>query len=149
MAALGTIQDTVPDAYDHPIRYVALYDAVLREDRMWQCGMLSTEFVTLAAPVRMALTQFVEANQGWLLAMLDNGPPGRGTALRWPGVGHCAGVHRWPGRRDDAGPVSRRPGGFRRLGAPADRRSRAGNLLSSWPAGGIAHQALVGARALR
>ena len=54
-------------------RYVALYDAVLSNERMCLCGMLAAEYATLPAPMQQGLTAFFDANERWLSAVLDAG----------------------------------------------------------------------------
>jgi TetR/AcrR family transcriptional repressor of nem operon len=54
-------------------RYVALYDAVLRNDRMCLCGMLAAEYATLPEPMQAQLHLFFDANERWLTAVLEQG----------------------------------------------------------------------------
>ncbi len=54
-------------------RYVALYEAVMRNDRMCLCGMLAAEYATLPAAMQAGLRRFFDANERWLVAVLDAG----------------------------------------------------------------------------
>jgi TetR/AcrR family transcriptional repressor of nem operon len=54
-------------------RYVALYDAVLRNDKMCLCGMLAAEYATLPAPMQEQLHLFFDANERWLTIVLEEG----------------------------------------------------------------------------
>jgi TetR/AcrR family transcriptional repressor of nem operon len=54
-------------------RYVDLYEAVLRNDRMCLCGMLAAEYATLPAPMKAGLTAFFDENELWLTAVLQAG----------------------------------------------------------------------------
>jgi TetR/AcrR family transcriptional regulator, transcriptional repressor for nem operon len=54
-------------------RYVALYDAVLRNDRMCLCGMLAAEYATLPEPMQVELHLFFDANERWLTGVLEVG----------------------------------------------------------------------------
>lgn len=53
--------------------YVALYDSVMRNDRICLCGMLAAEYATLPAPMQEALRRFFEMNERWLTAVLLDG----------------------------------------------------------------------------
>lgn len=57
-------------------RYVALYDAVLRNDRMCLCGMLAAEYATLPEPMQVELHLFFDANERWLTGVLEVGARG-------------------------------------------------------------------------
>jgi TetR/AcrR family transcriptional repressor of nem operon len=54
-------------------RYVALYDAVMREDRMCLCGMFAAEYATLPEPMQEELRRFFDSNEAWLSAVLGEG----------------------------------------------------------------------------
>jgi TetR/AcrR family transcriptional repressor of nem operon len=54
-------------------RYVALYSAVLQNDRMCLCGMLAAEYATLPEPMQTHLHLFFDANERWLTAVLEEG----------------------------------------------------------------------------
>ena len=69
--------DTINRETDEPCRklerYVALYDAVLQNDRMCLCGMLAAEYATLPEPMQAQLQLFFDANERWLARILDEG----------------------------------------------------------------------------
>lgn len=54
-------------------RYVALYDSVLRDERMCLCGMLAAEYSTLPDRMQAALRDFFDVNERWLAAILREG----------------------------------------------------------------------------
>jgi TetR/AcrR family transcriptional repressor of nem operon len=51
-------------------RYVALYNQVMRLDRMCLCGMFAAEYATLPAPMQAELRRFFDANELWLAGVL-------------------------------------------------------------------------------
>ena len=53
--------------------YVALYADVLAQGRMCLCGMLAAEFATLPVPVRDEVLSFFDANEAWLVTVLEYG----------------------------------------------------------------------------
>jgi len=53
--------------------YVALYDSVLRDERMCLCGMLAAEYSTLPVRMQEALKAFFDANEHWLSEVLAEG----------------------------------------------------------------------------
>ena len=53
--------------------YVALYADVLADGRMCLCGMLAAEYATLPAPVCDEVLRFFDANEAWLVAVLEDG----------------------------------------------------------------------------
>ena len=65
-------------------RYVALYDSVMRNDRMCLCGMLAAEFATLPRPMQDALRVFFDANEVWLAAVLEQGAKDGTLVFRGP-----------------------------------------------------------------
>jgi TetR/AcrR family transcriptional regulator, transcriptional repressor for nem operon len=69
--------DSISRETDEPCRklerYVALYDAVLQNNRMCLCGMLAAEYATLPAPMQTQLHLFFDANERWLTAVLEEG----------------------------------------------------------------------------
>lgn len=72
-AALDDIDREARDAPEKLRRYVALYDGVMRNDRMCLCGMLAAEYATLPAAMQDRLRRFFDANEVWLSAVLDAG----------------------------------------------------------------------------
>lgn len=53
--------------------YVDIYTAVLYKQRMCLCGMLAADYSTLPEPMKSALTRFFEANEQWLVGVLEQG----------------------------------------------------------------------------
>lgn len=76
-AAFGEALDAIDQKVAKPLeklrRYVGLYDAVMRNDRMCLCGMLAAEYVTLPAPMQEELKLFFNMNERWLTAALLDG----------------------------------------------------------------------------
>src|SRR5258707_15646895 len=52
LGALEAIDATARDAPEKLARYAAIYEGVLKGDRMCLCGMLAAEFATLPKPMR-------------------------------------------------------------------------------------------------
>ena len=73
MTALATIDLEVVAPCEKLERYVALYDGVMRNDRMCLCGMLAAEHRTLPATMQARLQQFFDANEVWLTTALEQG----------------------------------------------------------------------------
>src|SRR5271166_5391358 len=61
--ALGIIDREVDEPCGKLERYVALYDAVMRNDRMCLCGMLAAEHATLPQAMQLQLQLFFDANE--------------------------------------------------------------------------------------
>ena len=72
-SALEAIDDQEADPPKKLQRYVALYDAVMRNDRMCLCGMLAAEYATLPPPMQTQLMLFFDANEKWLTSVLKSG----------------------------------------------------------------------------
>ena len=53
--------------------YVRIYEHVLRKDRMCLCGMLAAEHGTLPREMRTGLGAFFDANENWLVGVLERG----------------------------------------------------------------------------
>jgi TetR/AcrR family transcriptional regulator, transcriptional repressor for nem operon len=71
--ALGAIDREFEEPCKKLERYVGLYDAVLRNDRMCLCGMLAAEYATLPEAMQAQLHLFFNANERWLTAVLEHG----------------------------------------------------------------------------
>jgi TetR/AcrR family transcriptional repressor of nem operon len=82
LAALAEIQETVQGAPGKLDAYVDLYAAVIADQRMCLCGMLAAEYPTLPGPMQAAVRGFIDANQAWLAAVIDEGV--RAGSLRRP-----------------------------------------------------------------
>ncbi|HEY3941104.1 MAG TPA: TetR/AcrR family transcriptional regulator [Acidimicrobiales bacterium] len=53
--------------------YCALYRAVLAQRRMCLCGMLAAEYEVLPVEMRHAVVAFLDQNQAWLAAVIEEG----------------------------------------------------------------------------
>lgn len=71
--ALVTIELATEEPGERLERYVALYDAVVRKDRMCLCGMLAAEHATLPELMQAQLRLFFDANERWLSSVLEAG----------------------------------------------------------------------------
>jgi TetR/AcrR family transcriptional repressor of nem operon len=82
-AALEDLAATGGDARDLLRGYVQLYSNVLGRNRMCLCGMLAAEYTTLPRPMQEALRAFFDANERWLVKVLEEGA--RSGVLRFEG----------------------------------------------------------------
>jgi TetR/AcrR family transcriptional repressor of nem operon len=73
VAALARIDAEARDARDKLRRYAAIYESVLRNGRMCLCGMLAAEFGTLPEAMRADMRHFFDANETWLVKVLQQG----------------------------------------------------------------------------
>jgi TetR/AcrR family transcriptional repressor of nem operon len=73
LAALKAIDEQGKDARDKLRKYAAIYENVLRDNRMCLCGMLAAEFGTLPKPMREDMRHFFDENERWLVGVLDEG----------------------------------------------------------------------------
>lgn len=71
--ALGAIDREAHEPCGKIQRYIALYESVLRNDRMCLCGMLAAEYATLPQPMQLQLQLFFDANERWLATVLEAG----------------------------------------------------------------------------
>jgi TetR/AcrR family transcriptional regulator, transcriptional repressor for nem operon len=71
--ALDSINLVTKDPCKKLERYVALYDAVLQNNKMCLCGMLAAEYATLPKPMQVQLHMFFDANERWLSMVLEEG----------------------------------------------------------------------------
>jgi TetR/AcrR family transcriptional repressor of nem operon len=72
-AALGRIDEELPDARAKLEAYAGLYAEVLRGKRMCMCGILAAEYQTLPGEMRRAVVRFFDYNQDWLARVLAEG----------------------------------------------------------------------------
>jgi TetR/AcrR family transcriptional regulator, transcriptional repressor for nem operon len=72
-AALSHIDARNTEPPERLRSYVDIYSVVLHKQRMCLCGMLAADYATLPVPMKTALTQFFEANEQWLVAVLNQG----------------------------------------------------------------------------
>jgi len=73
VAALEAIDAQGRDARDKLRRYAALYEEVLRDNRMCLCGMLAAESGTLPKAMREDVRHFFDVNEKWLAGVLQQG----------------------------------------------------------------------------
>ena len=73
LAALKGIDGQGRDARDKLRKYAAIYEEVLRDNRMCLCGMLAAEFGTLPKPMREDMRHFFDENERWLVGVLEQG----------------------------------------------------------------------------
>jgi TetR/AcrR family transcriptional repressor of nem operon len=71
--ALSRIDRDVAEQPEKLRAYIALYAAVLSEQRMCLCGMLAAEYQTLPGPMQAAVAKFFAANEAWLAGVIDAG----------------------------------------------------------------------------
>ncbi|MGZ5104083.1 MAG: TetR/AcrR family transcriptional regulator, partial [Usitatibacter sp.] len=83
LEALERIDAESRDARDKLRRYAAIYEEVLRDNRMCLCGMLAAEYGTLPKPMRDDMRHYFDENERWLVAVLQEGK--REKVLRFPG----------------------------------------------------------------
>jgi len=83
LAALARIDATGRDARDKLRRYAAIYGEVLKDNRMCLCGMLAAEYGTLPKPMREGMRHYFDANEAWLVKVLDEGR--KAKALKFAG----------------------------------------------------------------
>jgi TetR/AcrR family transcriptional regulator, transcriptional repressor for nem operon len=83
LAALAAIDASRANAPEKLQRYVAIYSDVLANNRMCLCGMLAAEYVTLPKQIRLEVTRFFDANEVWLVGVLEEGR--RAKAMHFPG----------------------------------------------------------------
>jgi len=81
--ALAAIDHSGVDAREKLRRYAAIYTHVLRSNRMCLCGMLASDYATLAKPVKDGVKHFFDRNEDWLVAVLEEGR--RSGTLRFAG----------------------------------------------------------------
>jgi TetR/AcrR family transcriptional regulator, transcriptional repressor for nem operon len=72
-SALESIGQSTADPGKRLRQYVALYGAVIRDDRMCLCGMLAAEYTTLPASMQDGLKRFFDLNEHWLESVLQEG----------------------------------------------------------------------------
>jgi TetR/AcrR family transcriptional repressor of nem operon len=73
LEALEAIDRSGADAREKLRRYAAIYGDVLRSNRMCLCGMLASDYATLAKPVKDGVKRFFDRNEQWLAVVLDGG----------------------------------------------------------------------------
>ena len=73
MAALERIDTQADSAPEKLRRYAAIYEDVLKDNRMCLCGMLAAEFGTLPKGMKDEMRHYFDANERWLVAVLQQG----------------------------------------------------------------------------
>ncbi len=74
MGALEGLERESGDARRRLRRYVGLWTAVLRDrDRMCLCGMMAADIAILPKPVRGEIKRFFDANEAWLVRVMEEG----------------------------------------------------------------------------
>ena len=73
LSALAVIDREVDDPVEKLHRYTGIYAAVLRNNRMCCCGVLTAEYSTLPSPMQTALRHYFDENERWLSAVLRAG----------------------------------------------------------------------------
>ena len=72
-AALAAIEVLPGKALDRLNAYVEVYGGVLAADRLCLCGIMASEYETLAEPIKAELVRFFGLNEDWLGAQLEVG----------------------------------------------------------------------------
>lgn len=85
-AALAAIDAAGIDAHAKLRRYVEIYSGVLQQNRMCLCGMLAAEFATLPKPMRDEMRGFFDANERWLIGVLEQGKKKKEVRFAGPAV---------------------------------------------------------------
>ena len=70
---LEVIRRQTSKALERLQRYMNLYDAVMRNDRVCLCGMLAAEYITLPVRMQNELRRFFKTNERWLAEVLEEG----------------------------------------------------------------------------
>lgn len=73
LSALAQIDATAKSPKARLDRYAGLYRDVLEKKRMCLCGMLAAEFDTLPRAMKKRVEAFFDANEAWLVKVLDDG----------------------------------------------------------------------------
>jgi TetR/AcrR family transcriptional regulator, transcriptional repressor for nem operon len=73
LAALGRIDKAGGTGLQLLEAYTALYEGVVRMNRLCLCGVLAAEYDTLPAPMRKTVRGFFDANEVWLERVIRQG----------------------------------------------------------------------------
>jgi TetR/AcrR family transcriptional repressor of nem operon len=82
--ALAGIERSPDDAHVQLARYVQLYGDVLQSGRICLCGMFAAEYTTLPEDMQRAIRAFFDANEAWLVRVLDAGRRAKAVAFEGP-----------------------------------------------------------------
>jgi TetR/AcrR family transcriptional regulator, transcriptional repressor for nem operon len=118
LSALARIDAEAKDAAEKLRRYAAIYEGVLRQDRMCLCGMLAAEYGTLPEPMRDDMRHFFDENERWLAAVLQQGK--RERSLRFTGTAAQA-AQSLVGALEGGMMIARSYGDVKRFRAASDR----------------------------
>ena len=77
LALLKSIDATGMAPRDKLKRYARIYADVLRDNRMCLCGMLASDYATLPKAMKEEVKQFFDANEQWLVGVLEQGRKSR------------------------------------------------------------------------
>jgi TetR/AcrR family transcriptional repressor of nem operon len=116
--ALAAIDRSGVDAREKLRRYASIYADVLRSNRMCLCGMLASDYATLAKPVKDGVKHFFDRNEDWLVAVLEEGR--KSGTLRFAGSPDVA-ARAVVGALEGAMMLARSYGETARFEAVADR----------------------------
>ena len=86
VAVLDHIDITCRDAGAKLRAYVKIYTDVLDRNRMCLCGMLSADYATLPKPMKDQVRGFFEANEAWLVEVLQRGRENKELAFSGPSL---------------------------------------------------------------
>jgi TetR/AcrR family transcriptional repressor of nem operon len=84
LRALAAIDATEKDPGRCLRAYVAIYEYVLRQNRMCLCGMLAAEHGTLPRAMKARLGEFFDSNEKWLVGVLERGRSARSLSFDGP-----------------------------------------------------------------
>jgi TetR/AcrR family transcriptional repressor of nem operon len=118
LKALAEIDRTASDARDKLRRYAKIYADVLRDDRMCLCGMLAAEYATLPKPMKDEMRHFFDANERWLVRVLEEGRAAGNLRFTGPALDVARAL---VGSLEGAMMIARSYGEVARLESVADR----------------------------
>src|SRR5215510_10195148 len=73
LGALEAIDAGAKGAPEKLRRYAAIYEDVLKDNRMCLCGMLAAEFGTLPKSMRDEMRHYFDTNEAWLAGVVQEG----------------------------------------------------------------------------
>jgi TetR/AcrR family transcriptional repressor of nem operon len=86
LAALDHIDESCRDAGTKLRAYVGIYATVLERNRMCLCGMLAADYATLPKAMKEAVRNFFDANEAWLVEVLQRGRANHELSFTGPPV---------------------------------------------------------------
>ena len=84
--ALADIDRTWRDAGAKLRAYAGIYVSVLERNRMCLCGMLAADYATLPKAMKEEVRHFFDANEAWLVEVLESGRANKALAFSGPPV---------------------------------------------------------------